>query len=145
MRLPTLRRPAPASIVTFVVVAGAVAFVLAQLSPSLLTLNTTPAGGDMGALVATPAYLRDHLLPHWRLTGWSPDWYAGTPMLFFYFPLPMLAIVLLDVVLPYGVAFKLITVCGLLALPVAAWAFGKLAGMRRPGPACLAAATVPYL
>ncbi|MEY2567792.1 MAG: hypothetical protein QOE35_2321 [Actinomycetota bacterium] len=145
MRRLSLRRPAPASIVTFLVVAGAVVFVLAQLSPSLLTLNTTPAGGDMGAHVATPAYLRDHLLPHWRLTGWSPDWYAGTPILFFYFPLPMLAIVLLDVVLPYGVAFKLISVSGLVALPVAAWAFGKLAGMRRPGPACLAAATVPYL
>lgn len=145
MRRLSLRRPAPAAIVTFVVVSGAVLFVLAQLSPSLLTLNTTPAGGDMGAHVATPAYLRDHLLPHGRLTGWSPDWYAGTPILFFYFPLPMLGIVLLDVLLPYGIAFKLVSVAGLLALPVAAWAFGKLSGMKQPGPACLAAATVPYL
>jgi hypothetical protein len=145
MRRLSLRRPAPWSIVTLVVVAGAALFVFAQLSPSLLTLNTTPAGGDMGAHVATPAYLRDHLLHHGRLTGWSQDWYAGTPILIFYFPLPMLGIVLLDLVLPYGVAFKLISVSGLVALPVAAWAFGRLAGMRRPGPACLAAATVPYL
>jgi hypothetical protein len=138
-------RPTPWSIVTLLVVASAALFVFVQLSPSLLTLNTTPAGGDMGAHVATPAYLRDHLLPHGRLTGWSQDWYAGTPMLVFYFPLPMLAVVLLDLLLPYGVAFKLISVSGLVALPIAAWAFGKLAGMRRPGPACLAAATVPYL
>ncbi len=32
-----------------------------------------------------------------------------------------------------------------MTLPVAAWAFGRLARMRFPGPACLAAATVPYL
>ena len=145
MRRISWARPTPWSIVTFLVVASAVLFVFAQLSPSLLTLNTTPAGGDMGAHVATPAYLRDHLLPHWRLTGWSQDWYGGTPMLVFYFPLPMLGIVLLDLVLPYGIAFKLISVSGLIALPIAAWAFGHLAGMRRPGPACLAVATVPYL
>ena len=30
-------------------------------------------------------------------------------------------------------------------LPLAAWAFGKLAGLRAPGPGCLAAATLPYL
>src|SRR5688500_9318212 len=107
---PAWPRLTPWSIVTFLVVACAALFVFVQLSPSLLTLNTTPAGGDMGAHVATPAFLRDHLLPHGRLTGWSPDWYAGTPMLVFYFPLPMLAIVLLDVLLPYGVAFKLVSI-----------------------------------
>ena len=145
MRRLSWPRLTPWSIVTFFVVAAAALFVFVQLDPAKLFLNTTPAGGDMGAHVATPAFLRDHLLPHGRLTGWSPDWYAGTPILVFYFPLPMLAIVLLDVLLPYGVAFKLISVSGLIALPIAAWAFGRLAGMRRPGPACLAAATVPYL
>jgi len=99
----------------------------------------------MGAHVWGPAYLRDHLLPHGRVTGWTPDWYAGFPYLTFYFPLPSLLIVLGDVFLPYGVAFKLVSVSGLVTLPVAAWAFGRLAGLREPGPACLAVATVPFL
>ena len=30
-------------------------------------------------------------------------------------------------------------------LPLCAWAFGRLAGLRDPGPACLAAATLPFL
>ena len=47
----------------------------------------------MGAHVWAPAYLRDHLLPHGRITGWTPDWYAGFPALVFYFPLPSLLIV----------------------------------------------------
>ena len=34
----------------------------------------------MGAHLWTPAYLRDHLLPHGRVIGWSMDWYAGLPV-----------------------------------------------------------------
>src|SRR2546421_85839 len=45
----------------------------------------------------------------------------------------------------YGVAFKVVTILGLLSLPVCAWAFGRLSGMRFPGPAVLAIATVPFL
>ena len=71
-------------------------FTLAQLHPDLLFTNTTPAGGDMGAHVWGPAYLRDHLLPHCRLSGWAPDWYAGFPMYQFYMVLPALAVVLLE-------------------------------------------------
>jgi hypothetical protein len=135
----------PEALVTLAVVVIACVFVFVQLQPSRLFSTTTPAGGDMGAHVWQPAYLRDHLLPHFRLTGWAPDWYAGFPSLVFYFPLPSLMIVVLNVILPYEVAFKLISVSGLIALPIAAWAFGRLARMSFPGPACLAAATLPFL
>jgi len=139
------RKPSPEQMITFGVVSAAVVFVFSQLNPSLIFANTTPAGGDMGAHVWGPAYMRDHLLPNLRITGWGADWYAGFPAFFFYFPLPSLVIVLLDVVLPYGVAFKLVTILGLVGLPVAAWAFGRLMGMRFPGPALLAVAAVPFL
>ena len=139
------RRPDAPALVTLGLVAGAVLFTLWQLHPRLLLLDTTPAGGDMGAHVWGPAVLRDHLLPEGRLTGWTPDWYAGFPAYVFYMVVPSLAIVVLDVVLPYGVAFKLITVSGLLALPVAAWALGRLARLPFPGPGLLAVATVPFL
>jgi hypothetical protein len=140
-----VRRPNPEGLITFGVVAAAVVFTFVQLQPGLLFTNTTPSGGDMGAHVWGPAYLRDHLLPSFRITGWAPDWYAGFPAYHFYFPLPSLAIVLLDLLLPYGIAFKLVSVTGLVSLPVAAWAFGRLSGMRFPGPAVLAVAAVPFL
>src|SRR5690242_18768316 len=57
------------------VVVIVVGFVLLQLGPRNLVLDTTPAGGDMGGHVWGPAFLRDHLLPSFRLTGWTPDWY----------------------------------------------------------------------
>ncbi len=130
---------------TVVVLLAAVGFTFAQLHPNLLFANTTPAGGDMGAHVWTPAYLRDHLLPHGRLTGWAPDWYGGFPALTFYFPLPSLMIVIADLVMPYNVAFKLVSVSGLLTLPVAAWFFARCLKLKFPGPLLVALATVPFM
>ncbi|TVR26133.1 MAG: hypothetical protein EA389_06645 [Ilumatobacter sp.] len=106
------------------------------LSPSrdLVFADTTPTGGDFGAHVWGPAFLRDHLLPSLRLNGWSMDWYAGMPAYRFYMVLPAIAIVALDVVFPYGVAMKLVGVAGLITLPAACWAFGRLAAFRYPIP-----------
>ena len=113
--------------------------------PGDLLRRTTPTGGDMGSHVWTPDFLRRHLLGQGRLTGWADDWYAGFPVVGFYFPLPMWIIALLSFVLPYGVAFKVVTVAGLLGLPVAAWGFGRLAGLPRPYPVILALSAFPYI
>jgi hypothetical protein len=99
-------------------VLGATLAILTVLNPQLVLSATTPAGGDMGAHVLGPAYLRDVLLPQGKILGWSDSWFAGFPAFYFYFPLPSLVIVILDVFLPYGVAFKLVTIMGLLALPL---------------------------
>jgi hypothetical protein len=99
--------------------------------PQVLVANT-PTGGDMGAHVLLPQVLKDVLLPSGRLFGWSSAWYAGFPALYFYFPIPALLTVLLDVFLPYGVAFKLIAIAGLVALPVATYAFLRLLAFSRP-------------
>ena len=135
-------RPAWANLVA---VLGVTLVAFSQLHPALLFANTTTAGGDTGAHLALPAFLESHLLTHGRLTGWDPGWYDGFPLYTFYFPLPGLVAVVINAVAPYNVAFKLVTVLGSLLLPVSAWAFGRLAGLRNPGPACLAAATLPFL
>ncbi len=102
--------------------------------------HTTPTGGDMGAHVWAPAFLRDHFLPNFQLSGWTMDWYGGLPLYRFYMVIPALAIVALDVVLPYGVAFKLVAVSGLVLFPLACWAFGRLANFRHPIPELFAVA-----
>ena len=99
------------------VVVACCLFVFFQCYPNLMFRNTTPAGGDTGAHVWWPAYLRDHLLSQWRVAGWAPDWYAGFPAGQFYFPLPALTIVVIDVILPYNIAFKIVTAAGAIALP----------------------------
>ena len=105
-----------------VAVVGVMAVTLSQLHPELLTLATTTAGGDTGAHVALPAFLESHLLVHGQVTGWDPGWYDGFPLYTFYFPLPGLLTVLVNAVVTYDVAFKLVTVLGSLLLPICAWA-----------------------
>ena len=129
----------------FVATAVAALYVWFTLQPDLLLANTTTNGGDTGAHVWWPAYLRDHILPKWQLTGWTPDWYAGFPAGVFYFPLPSLLIVVLDVILPYNVAFKLVTVLGPVLLPVGAYSFARGIGARWPAPPLFAVATLPFL
>lgn len=119
-------------LIVAIVVAAAALMAFVAMRPEKIFLANTPSGGDMGAHVLIPAYLRDTLLPAGRLLGWSNDWYAGFPMLYFYFPLPAFVIVLLDLLLPYGVAFKLVTVAGLVGLPAASYYFARSLGFARP-------------
>ena len=149
-----MRRLSPSTWAAVAAVGGVLLFLFWQFHvPSLLFLNTTTAGGDTGSHVALPMYMEQHLLPHGRLTGWDNGWYDGFPAFSFYFPLPSLLVVVLHKVLAlfigstaaYNIAFKLITALGSFALPVAAWAFGRLWGLRNPAAACLAVATLPFL
>lgn len=96
-----------------------------------LLVASTPTGGDMGAHVLLPKVLMEDLLPSGRILGWSMDWYAGFPAMYFYFPLPALLTVALDLILPYGPAFKIVTVLGLVVLPTSSYFLVRFLGFRR--------------
>ncbi len=118
--------------------------VFAWLSPGDILSSTTPTGGDTAAHVWGPAFLRDELLPS-QLRGWSFDWYGGFPAFHFYMVLPFLFMVAADLVLPYGIAFKLVAVSGVVLMPAAAYAMGRLARWSRPVPALLAVAAMLFV
>lgn len=126
------------------IVSAASLIILGVLQPQLLLEANTPSGGDMGAHVFGPAYLRDVLLPSGRLMGWSQDWFAGFPVFYFYFPLPSLVIVFLDLFLPYGTAFKLVTVMGLVGLPPAVAFMTRSFGFSRAIASVTAAGAVVF-
>jgi len=130
---------------TIVVVGGATIFLLLTLHPGLILRDNTPTGGDMGAHVWGPAFLRDHLLSKFRLSGWSMDWYAGLPVYRYYMVVPALFIVGLNLVLPYGIAIKIAAVIGILTLPYCTWLFGKFARFAFPIPEMLAVAATIFL
>jgi len=112
---------------------------------NLIFKDTTPTGGDFGAHVWGPAFLRDNLLGSLRFNGWTMDWYGGMPAYRFYMVLPALAILLIDIVLPYGVAMKFVSVLGIVTLPAACWAFGRLANFRYPMPELFAFAGLAFV
>ncbi|MCU1489532.1 MAG: hypothetical protein JWM85_937, partial [Acidimicrobiaceae bacterium] len=130
---------------TFVVVAGVTAFVIGQLRPDLLFNQNMDVGGDNAAHVVAVYYFIHHLLPHGQLSGWDPQWFGGFPLYVFYFPFPAVITAALSGFFSFAVAFKLVSVLGTVLMPIAAWAFGSLAGFRRPVPALMAVAMLPFL
>jgi hypothetical protein len=180
-----------ADLVAWVIVGLTCLFVFASLSPAGIFNTNTPTGGDMGAHVWGPAYLRDELLPSLRLTGWTPDWYAGFPAYVFYMVVPSLVIVMIDVgpplwlspfllaalgyaayevrrrvthpvlrtflwivlavlavlsvPVPYEVAFKLVTVSGLVTMPLGAFALARAFRMPFPGPPLVAVGAAAFI
>ena len=133
------------SLVPLAVVTACCVFLFWEMRPLLLFRDTTAAGGDTAAHVWFPAYLRDTLLGHFRVAGWSPDWFAGFPAGQFYFPLPALATLVGDLFLPYNVTFKLVSVSGVVALPAAAYTAARGLRVRMPGPVLCAPAAVAFL
>ncbi|MCU1391257.1 MAG: hypothetical protein JWL72_4595, partial [Ilumatobacteraceae bacterium] len=133
------------TVTTFLFFVVALVITLNVVHWDLITTNNTPTGGDMGAHVMAPAYLRDHLLPDLRLNGWNPYWYDGFPLYRFYMVIPALMIILLNVLIPYGIAFKIVAVLGILTLPICCWAFGRLAKFLYPIPELFTIAALIFL
>jgi len=129
---------------TVLVIVGVIAVTLWQLHFSLLFTETTTTGGDTGAHIALPAYLQT-LLSHGHISGWDPGWYDGYSLYTFYFALPDLFAAVGGWIIPYDIAFKLITVLGSVLLPICAWACGRLFRLRPPIPTVMAALTLPFL
>lgn len=88
--------PSIETLATWLIVLVCSGFILYSLNPALVFANTTPTGGDMGAHVWGPRFLRDELIPHLRVAGWTQDWYAGFPAYLFYMVAPALMIVWLS-------------------------------------------------
>ncbi|NNC79117.1 MAG: hypothetical protein HKN94_03095 [Acidimicrobiales bacterium] len=128
-------------VITAVVVAACAFFVFWQMHPDLVFTDTTPTGGDMGAHVWGPAFLRDELLPRWRLSGWTPDWYGGFPAFQFYMVVPALMIVILDVGLTLRLAIFVVAALALLTFNV----WREPAGRRFAVPVTVAAVALSVL
>lgn len=128
-----------------VVVLAATMFVAWKLHPGLLITPTTTTGGDTASHYYTAWWLRYELLPQGRISGWVPGNYAGFPLFQVYFPLPFVLMAALSLLIGLPVAFKLVTVAGLIGLPLAAYVCFRLLGFGFPAPALAALFTVPFL
>jgi hypothetical protein len=126
-------------------VALAVGFAASYFPASLMLSPTTTNGGDMGSHYFTAFYLREVLLPRGQLMGWCLGNLAGYPVFQFYFPLPFLLMAALTVLVPLTVAFKLVTILGILLLPLCAYLCLRLLSVQFPGPALGALGTLCFL
>ncbi len=111
---------------------------------SLIFRDTTPNGGDMGAHVYWPWFLENHWFMKGRLAGWSPSWYSGFPIGQYYFPFPAVLTSVLDLLLPYNVAFKLVSVLGPVTLPIGAYVLADQLEFPWPAAPLTSVATLYY-
>lgn len=115
-----------------------------SLHPSLIFSSSLITGGDTGAHLALPAYLKT-TGNIFNLTPWYPGWFAGMPAYTYYFVLPDFLATIASYVIGFAVAMKLATILGSILMPITAYAMGRLFRAPRPVPAALAVATLPFL
>jgi uncharacterized membrane protein len=121
-------------LIDFVIILLVYSFLLNYFKLQLILLQTTTSGGDTPSHHYIAFYLKNYLLPKLRITGWSPDWYAGFPFLTFYFPLTYILIAILSYILPFVIAFKIVTVLGVFLLPICTYTSLKLMKFEFPIP-----------
>ncbi len=107
--------------------------------------STTTAGGDTGTHHYGAKFLLDNLLPRFRVTGWSNGWFAGMPIIHFYFTFPYLLIALLAKIVTYNISFKIITVLGSFLLPACVYWMMRLFRFRYPYPLLAAMGSTLFL
>jgi hypothetical protein len=150
MAVPAEPRPsAPmrwsATVTTVLALAGVWVFLLSYFKPSLLLTNTYPAGGDTPSFVHPIEQLRDVLLPAGNPLGWDIGNFAGYAPYQFYFLPPSLIIVALSLVMPFNIAFRLVTVLGTFLLPLSSLVCAQALGYSFPVPAVAAVASLIFL
>lgn len=121
------------------------ALLLSYFRPSLLVLDTMTAGGDTPSFHHPIEHLRDVLLPGGQPQGWDPGNFGGYAPFRSYFLPPSLAVVILSSVMPFNVAFKLVTVLGIFLLPLATVLCLRALDYSFPIPAIGAAASLLLL
>ncbi|MGV6826837.1 MAG: hypothetical protein ACWA5Q_07660 [bacterium] len=101
---------------------------------SLLVQPTIMTGGDSASWHQIALYLKEDLLPNGRLMGWNQHNFLGYPEFQYYFIPPFLLAVLLSYMMPLSVALKIVSVLGLVLLPLAVYVALRIMEYRRPAP-----------
>lgn len=133
------------TIIDIILLIVIISFIFNYISPSLLLSKTITTGGDTGTHYYPAQYMRDYLLPNFKIIGWSPGWYLGFPMFQFYFPLTFVIMALLSYIIPLQISFKLLTVAGTILLPIVVYFAFRLMKSKFPIPIIASSFTLPFL
>ena len=121
-------------------------FVLGTYVPwGVLLKDTIPGGGDNPAHPTLMWMIDDALFSHLHLTHYAYGFWGGFEAFQFYFPLPYVCGAALSHVVGSNIAFKLVTLFGLLALPPAFYWMAR--SLRMPLPCRILAGllSIPFL
>lgn len=139
------RRPSRATLLETAILVAVTAVALRGMAPGHLLRDALPWGGDHAGDPVVPWLIREELLPHGQLAGWTDAWFGGFPVNVLYPALPNLLVAAASFVLPLAVAYKLAVVAGIVLLPPTLWWAARRAGLPRPFGVLLAVLSLPGL
>ena len=121
-------------------------FVLGMYVPwGVLLKDTIPGGGDNPAHPTLMWMIDDALFSHLHLTHYAYGFWGGFEAFQFYFPLPYVCGAALSHVVGSNIAFKLVTVFGLLGLPPAFYWMARSLRMPLPCRILAGLSSIPFL
>ncbi|MEA3470975.1 MAG: hypothetical protein U9R24_04595, partial [Thermodesulfobacteriota bacterium] len=120
-------------------------FLLDYFDLNYILLDTTPTGGDTPAHNYLAQHLKETIFSHGSIIGWAKGWWCGFPMYQYYFPLPYAAMAILGLVIPLNIAFKIISISGVLFLPLGVYFSLRWLEFDEPIPLISAIAMTPFL
>jgi len=130
-------------IITILVIYGMLFY---TFTPEIIFKDTTAISNwDTTSHNYIAKFFIEELFPDFRMTGWDMGWFAGMPMLTFYFPLPYILIALLSKIFVFNISFKLVTILGSFMLPAAVYYFGKSLKFKYPYPELGAIGAIAFL
>ncbi len=116
-----------------------------HIPPAAILRNEMVLGGDTPAHLYITAHLKTLLFEHGRITGWAHGWWCGFPLFRYYFPLPYLTAAVISLIMPLNIAFRIVSVSGIFALPLSCYLSGRILRLPRPAPLFMAVAALPVL
>lgn len=129
----------------YIVLALILLYIGWHIPPRLLFINAPVVGGDTPAHLYIAARLQESLIHEVRIINWASGWWCGFPLFQYYFPLPYLIVALAGFGMPLNIAFRIVSVSGIFALPLTAYIAGRYLQLRRPAPVFMALASLPVI
>lgn len=120
-------------------------FLFHALKIGWLMKDTIPIGWDIPYHVANYFDLKEILLPHFQLSGWSDASFGGFQLFQGYPIFPFIIILFFDIFLASSVAFKWVIILGAVGLPLATYWTLWQSKVSRPGPIFGAILSLAYL
>jgi len=119
---------------------------LASIVPwALVFAPTTLCGGDNPAHPVLMLSMAESVFSHLSLIHYSYRFWGGFEAFQFYFVLPYLSGAILSRLIHPGIAFKLVTLFGIIGLPVGFYWMAAFLGLSRPVRAVAVLLSIPFL
>jgi len=120
-------------------------FLLSYFDLHYILSNTTPTGGDTPAHNYLAKHLKETFFTRGTVISWAKGWWCGFPMYQYYFFFPYLLMSILSFIIPMNIAFKIVSILGVVFLPLGVYFSFKWMNFDKTISLISSIAMIPFL